>query len=293
MKGPTDPLGHHHHHHQIPNKPKRTVIRIPAKVRSLFAVEGEIQSSPTETTLVSEASLVSMREVTILLGEMTTLAKVHREVNPLYPTPCMWCSLCLSPGLRLVIADLMSMSTTKICATGMDLSGLHTGNDASGKRFSYGTATEREDEAIRKIKSPHTKRKKGRRSGYITDEKEKEEGPTFAFHRWPRSSVALAAVYDEWATEKFPFIAHWLRCEGICKEEAISQLVEHATGNIDCICNTRRVFSDTDCFMQPNHTCLLPVMLSAAAGNKRVRASDIARLSLSASKHHIHIPGGK
>lgn len=293
---------------------------------SLFEVEGELQPSQSFAIRGMDKQINKYNKMSQLLKEeLTTLLRLHTiahdhdisvmkyYISMFKMSKCVWCSLCISPGARRIIFDMMDMSRTRMYSAGMGIEtimgSLLTGVDSVQNRFSYGTANEREMQSQRKVKSIYTVRAKGRTK---PAHKSKEYKDTYnskdildyklCLETMLIPTAAVQNVYEECMYSKYSCMGEWFAEVGLSKDFEKNQIVDEihrhcaSDKNIMCITNTRRMFFDADCFFKQHHVCLLPIILSfveiifsktkKSVQNSILRNSELSCLT---SRHHIHI----
>ena len=266
-------------------------------VTSLFAIEGDLNDT---SNLASANNLEDIRpymdtysdNVNNLHDEMLILHRLHVLChNPRtygmtliqYSTssyPCLWCTLGISPGFRHVLHDLAVMAEQKKVDSGMKTRGrrmcgsLMTGDDSVFSKYQRGTANRCEKESLKSTLSSESHIENGS-SRKRKSEMDAENGSvhqsdisySLDFENIKIRCEPIHAIFHNWAESKYPFMKTFLEEIGLTdKEECIKGIGMHCTsdGNIYCLCNNRRLFTDTDCHMRQNHMCLLPTIVRNA-----------------------------
>lgn len=304
-----------------PTAKKAKVDKKASRITSLFTVEGELiyqryvsgfEQNDTQNKIFSNIYLETTNTLTT---EIDVLYELHQSCyNPeiwgtrelrlgIQPKPCLWCTLCISPSVRRVIYDLMSMARDQLRVLGMKseevMGGLMTGDDALTSKFYYGTANECEEEATRNAITDHERRRKGRRgitSAKATASRHPDVLYTLDFEGCRIQCEPITTVFREWAEEKYPFMHTFFASKNLyTKNDLEDDVRKHCTsdGNVFCICNTRRLFSDTDCYMRKNHVCLLPFLFQSAnnvvqlLGEEKCLKILKGRINCLTARHHM------
>jgi len=300
---------------------KAKIDKETSRITSLFTVEGELiyqrhvpdlEHKDIRNKIFSDRYLHQANAVTT---EIDALYELHqscysseirgtRELRlGIQPKPCLWCTLCISPNVRRVIYDLMSMARDQLRVLGMKheevMGGLMTGDDALTSKFYYGTANECEEEATKNAVTNHEKRRKGRRgipSAKTTASRSPDVLYTLDFEGCRIQREPITTVFREWAEEKYPFMHNFFASKNLyAKTDLEEDVRKHCTsdGNVFCICNMRRLFSDTDCYMKRNHVCLLPFLFQSAnsvvqlLGEEKCLKILKGRINCLTARHHM------
>lgn len=265
-------------------------------ITSLFAVEGEFKYDlllPDSTDDYGELHFYNERYAIHsqnITTELDTLYNLHKTCfNPtilgtkririgLTPHECLWCTLSISAGTRRVLHDLLYMAREKALALGMDADKkgngqLLTGDQSVTTKFHYGTANECEEEYTKKVPTQHELRKKGRRAKIANPgvcrsaSKQPSVLYTLNFEGLQMKCEPISHVFQNWAEVKYPFLHDFFNKANLYENGRLQEeLRSHSSsdGNVFCICNNRRVFSDADCYSKPHHVCLLPFIVQSA-----------------------------
>ena len=305
----------------VPTAKKAKVDKKTSRITSLFTVEGEltygryvsgVQRNDIKNKIFSDRYLEIANAVTT---EINVLYELHHSCyNPeirgtrelrlgIQPKPCLWCTLCISPNIRRVIYDLMSMARDQLRVLGMKheevMGGLMTGDDALTSKFYYGTANECEEEATKNAVTDHERRRKGRRgipSAKTTASRHPDVLYSLDFEGCRIQCEPITTVFREWAEEKYPFMHNFFASKNLyAKNDIEDDVRKHCTsdGNVFCICNMRRLFSDTDCYMRRNHVCLLPFLFQSAnnvvqlLGEEKCLKILKGRINCLTARHHM------
>jgi hypothetical protein len=272
---------------------RQSRVRKLPRITSLFEVEGELSpdanDSKSEEEQYRRRMAIYRERSQDLLIELRNLYRLHtlcydpaiggtETVRTSFAeAPCLWCSLSISPAARRIFHDLAHVAREKVRAVGMGHSPdcgngrLVTGNQALTTKFHYGTANECEEEVAKKVPTEHDLRKKGRvdnkrrAARIVASPYDRHSSYSLELDgRGPRTEP-VTAVFREWASEKYPFLAEFLEEVGQTDDAATAAaLRRHLSpeeSQIFCICNNRRVFTDTDCHSKPYHVCLLPFLV--------------------------------
>lgn len=293
------------------------------EITPFFAVEGDLKQHQLSTTDQYEEQERSkffweryFDHASAVKVEIDVLCELHRccynsEIRGtrklrlgLRSHPCVWCTVCISPAARRILYDLISMAREQVRVLGMKVEAtsgsLMTGDDALASKFYFGTANECEEETTKNAVSEHEKRRKGRRGAPCTRPATTRHPDVLYTMDFEESRVQcepISCVFKEWAEEKYPFMHTVLTGMRIYQkqnelEDAIRQ---HCTsdGNVFCICNMRRMFSDADCCMRTNHVCLLPFLFHGAEtlvqllGEEKCLKILKGRTSCLIARHHM------
>ena len=288
------------------------------RITSLFTVEGELIYRRCASNLEHNDAMFSDRyldNANTITTELNVLYELHQSCyNPeirgtrelrlgIQPKPCLWCTLCISPNVRRVVYDLMSMARDQLRVLGMKheelMGGLMTGDDALTSKFYYGTANECEEEATKNAVTDHERRRKGRRgipSAKTTASRHPDVLYTLDFEGCRIQCEPITTVFREWAEEKYPFMHSFFSVKNLYGKNFLEEDVrKHCTsdGNVFCICNMRRLFSDTDCYMKRNHVCLLPFLFQSAnnvvqlLGEEKCLKILKGRINCLTARHHM------
>ena len=213
---------------------------------------------------------------------------------------CLWCSLCILPGLHRVVFDLMEMGRRRVTNVGINgktttkcgLSIL-TGKDWSNATFSYGAAKELEEEAQKNVKTTKTLRAKGRPKKKHREAGEDDDIPSMRLDDMGYVPlVALETVADMWLKEKYPFLFTWIN-DHVSDANIVEEIWSHcsSTQTVACVTNSRSMLFDTDVFFKANHVCFLPfwAKLGAVLQNLEKLPHGLEeKMQKITACHHIH-----
>jgi len=295
---------------------KRDDNNEPSAITSLFAVEGELKHQQRSSAPCEEKNKFFwdryFNRADAVMTEIRVLYELHRSCyNPdirgtrklrlgLRSEPCLWCTVCISPAARRTLYDLISTAEEQVRVLGMKLDGvtgcLLTGDDAVGCKFYCGTANECEEEATKGAVTDHERRRKGRRGAPSTKAVASRQADvlyTLDLEGCRIQCEPIGAVFREWVEEKYPFMQNVLAVEK--RREFEDTIRQHCTsdGNVFCICNMRRMFSDADCCMKTNHVCLLPFLFHGAKtvvqllGEEKCLNILKGRINCLTARHHM------
>lgn len=146
-------------------------------------------------------------------------------INTSFPL-CIWCSMCIVPGMRAIINDLsiMTKRNLTLCGIGCDV------QQQSPLVISHNF---------------HSRRKK-RKINTSSNE------ISFNFDRYFLTKQATEYAFIEWKTEKYPIL------KDIYSDIDINSLWNHISlmGDLYCKKNIKRTYIDTDLHQQQNtYTC--------------------------------------
>lgn len=206
---------------------------------------------------------------------------------------CLFCTLSVSPSYRRIIHDIINMIQEKKIKAGLgkktDYGQLLTGSDSSTVVISYGTAEEREDESKHGEKTNYIKKRKCRRQPNMSKkQKLSTDLYTYGFNNTLVTSEGIQACYEEWVSDRYPFLSKWFLSRNISQTDVENFLVNHngVAGNIYCICNIRKMFTDCDIFSTPNGLCFLPLLVTLC-NDLPISNTLKTKIKFCVAQHHI------
>lgn len=298
-----------------------TSVRKSGGVASLFFVEGDLPKK--ENPLLNEKDKYEHYiksyndEANTLLEHMSILYELHimcekksadgirNTFKALRNDACLWCTLSISPHVRRLLHDLIFMARERLASLGMRCAGVEKcqlmgGDETLSSKFHYGTADECEEEMLKGVPTLHHIRKRGRRPKAPLPEHQKTASPkgnvaySLDFQNCRVGNEAVRYVFKEWSEIKYPFMKVFFKQCRLTLHET-EKIVKHASsdGNIFCVCNKRRMFTDTDCHQRNKHFCFLPLLFIQAKTLLEVRGITKCAKLLSGklgpllARHHI------
>lgn len=277
-------------------------------ITPMFVVEGELNPDVRSESWDSEWCAISTKKLAV---ELSVLHDFHRmcfdpEIGGLKclrtTGECIWCTLSISAGARRVLHDLTLMARQKTFALGMNIGDedgqLMTGDLSVASKFHYGTANECEEAAMKQLPTAYELRKKGRPITRSQTTASRHADPLYTLDL-EYNNVHFEPVHQvfcEWAEEKYPVLHRFFQNKNMYVIDGLIDDIRCHSSSEDrvfCICNTRRVFCDTDSYMRSYHVCLLPFLFQSARTIVKILGFEkstkilTGKLSQLTARHHM------
>lgn len=265
------------YHHNI-NGQKSPSVNSPTDDPKMFLTTANMEPLETKELLCMTTKKIEqkrhdfIRDTKFILSVCSCVDSISCEndcifslINASFPV-CIWCSLCVIPGMRAIMNDLAIMAKKILTSCGI-------GSDV--QQHSPLIINHQLYNRKRKQKPPINSKYSDQMS--------------FNFDRCFLTKQAINHAFVEWKTEKFPILQH------ICSDIDINSLWNHVSlmGDVYCKKNIKRTYIHTDLHQEQNtHTC--PVthaicILNILVNSKIKVQKEISKMQIMAIAHNLYI----